>query len=193
MLAIALVAVRLVGGSLRPMTRFADLFCMGVAFLLLETKNVVQFALLFGTTWLVNALVFAGVLGSVLLAVLVAKRIPVRRPGWLYAFLLVSIAISWMVPGHRLLALPFVPRLSAAVALAFLPIFAANLVFASRFRGTVDSTAAFGANLLGAMVGGMLEYASLAIGYRNLLLVVAGFYGLAFALRPREQVIRLRS
>ena len=42
--------------------RFADLFFMGVAFLLLETKNVVQFALLFGTTWFVNAFVFGGVL-----------------------------------------------------------------------------------------------------------------------------------
>ena len=38
---------------------------MGAAFLLLETKNVVQFALLFGTTWFVNALVFAGLLVSV--------------------------------------------------------------------------------------------------------------------------------
>ncbi len=35
---------------------------MGAAFLLLETKSVVQFALLFGTTWFVNALVFGGIL-----------------------------------------------------------------------------------------------------------------------------------
>ena len=48
------------------MIRYTDLFCMGAAFLLLETKSVVQFALLFGTTWFVNALVFLGVLLSVL-------------------------------------------------------------------------------------------------------------------------------
>jgi hypothetical protein len=192
MLAIALLAVRVVGGPLRPIARFTDLFCMGAAFLLLETKNVVQFALLFGTTWFVNALVFGGVLVSVLLAILVSKRVTIRHPAWLYGVLLVSIAINWIVPGHALLALPFLPRLVAAVALAFLPIFTANLVFASRFRGTVDSTAAFGANLLGAMVGGMLEYTSLAIGYRNLLLVVAALYGLAFAFRPRGALIRLR-
>jgi hypothetical protein len=41
---------------------------------------------------------------------------------------------------------------------------------------------AFGANLLGAMVGGLLEYASLAIGYRNLIPVVAVLYAFAFAL-----------
>ena len=50
------------GGPFRTMRPYADLFFMGAAFLLLETKNIATFALLFGTTWLVNALVFAGVL-----------------------------------------------------------------------------------------------------------------------------------
>ena len=72
------------------------------------------------------------------------------------------------------------PRFIVAVVLAFLPIFLANLVFAQRFRDTADSTAAFGANLLGAMVGGLLEYTSLVIGYRNLLIIVAVLYGFAF-------------
>ena len=62
------------------MFKFTDLFFMGAAFLLLETKNVVQFALLFGTTWFVNALVFLGVLLSVLLAVAVSKRITFKHP-----------------------------------------------------------------------------------------------------------------
>ena len=61
-LASSLVLVRVVSGPLRPMAKYVDLFFMGAAFLLLETKSVVQFALLFGTTWFVNALVFAGVL-----------------------------------------------------------------------------------------------------------------------------------
>jgi hypothetical protein len=45
---------------------------------------------------------------------------------------------------------------------------------------------AFGANLLGAMVGGLLEYGALVVGYRGLLLAVAGLYSLAFVFRPRE-------
>ena len=188
MLLLSLVGVRVLGGPLREMRPFADLFFMGVAFLLLETKNVVQFALLFGTTWFVNALVFMGVLVSVLLAVAISKRVVVRRVGWLYGFLLVSIAANWLVPGRALLALPYLPRLVVAVVLAFLPIFAANLVFANRFRDTVDSTAAFGANLIGAMVGGLLEYTSLVIGYRHLLLLVAVLYGAAFVLRPADDV-----
>jgi hypothetical protein len=36
------------------------------------------------------------------------------------------------------------------------------------------------------MVGGLLEYGALVVGYRGLLLVVAGLYSLAFVFRPRE-------
>ena len=58
----SIVFVRVAGGSFRPMLQYVDLFFMGAAFLLLETKSVVQFALLFGTTWFVNSLVFVGIL-----------------------------------------------------------------------------------------------------------------------------------
>ena len=188
MLALSLVGVRLAGGPFRQMVPFADLFFMGVAFLLLETKNVVQFALLFGTTWFVNAFVFGGVLISVLLAVAISKRVVIHNTARLYAVLIAGIALNWLVPAHVLLELPMAARLAAAVTLAFFPIFVANLVFASRFRDTERSTAAFGANLLGAMVGGLLEYVSLLTGYRSLLVLVAGLYGLAFLLRPRIPV-----
>ena len=63
--------------------------------------------------------------------------------------------------------------------MAFLPIFLANLLFAVRFKGVGSSTVAFGANLLGAMVGGALEYLALILGFNALLLVVALLYGLA--------------
>ena len=74
----SVLLVRTSSGPYRKMTRFADLFFMGAAFMLLETKNVVQFALLFGTTWLVNALVFAGVLAAVLAAVETSRRVVTR-------------------------------------------------------------------------------------------------------------------
>jgi hypothetical protein len=185
MLLLSIAAVRTVGGPFRGMVPFADLFCMGVAFLLLETKNVVQFALLFGTTWFVNAFVFGGVLLSVLLAVALSKRVHLRPTAPLYGVLLAGVALNWLVPARVLLELDTGARLVAAVSLAFFPIFVANLVFASRFRETERSTAAFGANLLGAMVGGLLEYASLLTGYRSLLLLVAFLYAAAFVLRPR--------
>ena len=40
--------------------------CLGAGFMLIETKAVVQMALLFGGTWLVNAVVFIAVLLMIL-------------------------------------------------------------------------------------------------------------------------------
>ncbi|MFN2627773.1 MAG: spermidine synthase [Gaiellaceae bacterium] len=175
----AVVGVRASGTRLREMRPYYDLFFMGSAFLLLETKSVVQFALLFGTTWIVNALVFAGVLAAVLVAIEVASRFPARRLLPLYLALLAALAVAWIVPQEDLLSLGFWPRLAAATALAFTPVFLANLIFAERFSETAASTTAFGANLLGAMVGGVLEYASLLTGYRMLLVLVGGLYACA--------------
>ena len=175
-LAVSLVAVRSATGGYRRLRPYFDLFLMGAAFLLLETKNVVQFALLFGTTWFVNSLVFLGVLLSVYLAIEAAKRWPSTKPGLTYMMMFVAMAVAWLVPPGALLAMPLFPRFVAAAALAFAPIFLANLVFANRFRDTASSTVAFGANLLGAMVGGVLEYSSLVIGYRSLLWIAALLY-----------------
>ena len=176
----SIVLVRTVSGPYRRMTGFIDLFFMGAAFMLLETKNIVQFALLFGTTWFVNALVTAGVLVAVLAAVEVSRHVVVRRPALLYAALLAALIVAWAVPPGSLLSLSPLPRFVLAVIIAFAPIFLANMVFAQRFRDTGDSTLAFGANLLGAMIGGILEYTALIVGYRWLLVLVALLYGLAF-------------
>jgi hypothetical protein len=186
----SILLIRPAAGPYRRMGAFVDLFFMGAAFMLLETKNIVQFALLFGTTWFVNALVTAGVLVAVLAAVEVSRHVTIRRPALLYAALLAALAVAWAVPPSALLSLSPLPRFVAAVVLAFAPIFGANMVFAQRFRDSGDSTTAFGANLLGAMLGGVLEYASLVVGYRWLLVLAAVLYALAFLagrrhLRPR--------
>jgi hypothetical protein len=176
----SILLVRPAAGPYRRMRGYADLFFMGAAFMLLETKNIVQFALLFGTTWFVNALVTAGVLVAVFAAVEVSRHVVIRRPALLYAALLAALIVAWAVPPSSLLSLSALPRFFTAVIIAFAPIFLANMVFAQRFRGTEDTGTAFGANLLGAMVGGVLEYASLIVGYRWLLVFVALLYGLAF-------------
>ena len=74
-----------------------------------------------------------------------------------------------------------------AIVIAFAPVFLANLVFARRFRDVAASNLAFAANLLGAMVGGVLEYASLLTGYRALLILIALLYAGAFMLQRAQQ------
>ena len=136
-LLLSLLLVRVVGGPFRTMRPYADLFFMGAAFLLLETKNVATFALLFGTTWLVNAMVFAGVLLVVLAAVETTRRLP-HSPaaGRLRGHPRGARARLGDASPTTCSPLPFAPRLLAAALLAFLPIFLANVAFAKRFADT---------------------------------------------------------
>lgn len=180
LLLISFTAVRASSGPFTQMLPYTDLFFMGAGFLLLETKNVVQFALLFGTTWFVNALVFGGVLLTVLAAIETTRRTEFKRPGPLYVALFSSLAVAWVVSPSWLLPLPYGLRFLAAVLIAFAPLFLANLVFARRFSDVGTSTVAFGANLLGAILGGVLEYAALIIGYRGLTILAAALYGCAW-------------
>jgi hypothetical protein len=94
--------------------------------------------------------------------------------------LIAALALAWVVPQESLLDLPVIARFLAGSALAFAPIFFANLIFAQRFSDVETSATAFAVNLFGAMVGGTLEYLALITGYRFLLIVIGALYGLAF-------------
>ena len=106
-----------------------------------------------------------------------------------WGLIALSLAVAYLVQPEWLLPLPFWPRLLAATLLAFVPIFLANIAFAKRFAASDDSQGAFGLNLLGAIVGGCLEYAALLTGYSNLLILVAGLYLIAFLLTPRRAAL----
>lgn len=173
-----------VGGT--PIRRFSPhFFVLGTAFLLLETRSLVSFSLLFGSTWLVNALAFFAILASVLLAIFVNARLRIRRPGLLYGMLFVALAVAFALPPESLLIDPPWLRYALAAVVAFAPVFLANLVFTYSFRDTRTADMAFASNLLGAMAGGALEYVALLSGYRVLLVLVAALYLLAWLFATR--------
>ncbi|HEX9134130.1 MAG TPA: hypothetical protein VF844_17700, partial [Ktedonobacteraceae bacterium] len=191
--ALAMVLLFAVVGSLalapRGVLRRFDwhMFFLGVAFMLLEVKSLTTFSLLFGSTWLVNSLVFFAILSSVLLAILVNSRLKVRRI-WPYYLLLFGIlAVNVLLPPETLLLGNAAVRYLLASFLAFAPVFLANIIFANSFRDSETADIAFASNLLGIMIGGGLEYFSMLIGYRWLLLLVMGFYACAMLLRNRQK------
>jgi len=153
---------------------------LGVAFLLLNTRSVTSFSLLFGTTWIVNSLAFFGILCSVLLAILINYKFPIRRPTPFYVLLFLSIAVAYLLPPETLLFEPAWLRYIVAAGLAFAPIFFANLVFSYSFRESNSADMSFASNLLGSVAGGALEYLALITGYQALLILVAGLYALAW-------------
>ncbi len=183
-------ALRRWGQSFAAMWSYRDLLLLGAAFLLIETKSITGFALLFGTTWIVNSLVFAGVLVVVLAAVEVTAHRRTPPLPIMYGLLALSLVLNWLVPASWLLSLGIAPRAITAIAISFLPIFAANVIFAKRFTATADAPLAFATNLLGAIIGGCLEYLSLVFGYHALLIVAGILYAAAFLLTPSSSTAR---
>jgi hypothetical protein len=189
---VAVIAIGLIFGLAPAAARRGfngHMFFLGAAFMLLETRSLVTFALLFGSTWLVNSLVFFAILCSVMLAVFLSSKFPLRPSPPLYAVLVGALLAAYLIPQDAFLSIESLPlRYASASLVAFLPVFLANMVFAGSFKGTGPTAdVAFASNLIGIMLGGMLEYASLLIGYRNLLLLVIAFYLIsAWLLRPRR-------
>ncbi|MCP8938436.1 hypothetical protein NK718_07900 [Alsobacter sp. SYSU M60028] len=159
-----------------------EFFLMGVAFMVLEARSLVTFALLFGTTWLVNALVFFAILLSVLASVAICARFKFRRI-WIFQVLLfATLLANALVPTAALLEIgPVSIRYVTAGVFAFAPIVFANIVFAHLFGETSEPDRAFAYNLLGLAIGGLLEYSALQIGYSGLIPIAMAAYALAFA------------
>jgi len=165
-------------------------FAMGAGFLLLETQAVSRLSLFFGTTWQVSGIVIGALLTSLLLANAVIDRwwsnLSEQR---IIAGLLGGLLVAYSVPFHRI---PWTPtRVGMLAAVVFsVPVFFAGMLFAVRFRSCASKSAALGANMLGAVMGGLLENISLVVGMRALLLVAFCFYCVAACavLRSRSRV-----
>ena len=165
-------------------------FCMGAGFLLLETQVISRLALFFGTTWQVNGIVISAMLTALLLANAIVERSrDPLTPSRNLAGLLAGLAFAYWFPLERIGGPPAVAG-AVGVVVFSIPVVFAGMLFASQFRITGSTSSALGANLLGAMAGGLLENLSLLFGMRALLLVAMGVYALAGVglLRQREKV-----
>ncbi len=150
---------------------------LGMGFLLLETKSITDCSLYFGATWLVTLIVVLGVLLMVLASNVVAGRVA-RFSFWFYVPLFAALALLCLVPREAVLGLGLGGRLAWSLLVVPLPVFFAGLIFSTGFRESVNPAALFGANLIGAMVGGFSEYLGMAVGNHALsYLVIAAYAG----------------
>lgn len=160
----------------RGLRFLAHMFFLGAGFMLIETKAVVQMALLFGSTWMVNSIVFCAVLTMALVANLYVLA---ARPTSLtpyYAGLVVSLVASAVIPIDAFLGLSRGVQVAASCMLAFTPVLFAGVVFATSFAHAPDADRAFGANTAGAMAGGLSEYTSMLLGFQYVVVVAMAFY-----------------
>jgi SAM-dependent methyltransferase len=159
---------------------------LGAGFLLLEVQNISKAAVVLGNTWVVNAVVISGILAMVLLANLIVSRrseIPLVP---VYAALIGSTLALFFVDLARFAFMPFPVKAAVVGLLTSVPILFSGIAFIKAFERVQRKDVALGANLLGALVGGVLQSLSFLVGMKALLLLVALFYGLAFRTRSRQ-------
>jgi SAM-dependent methyltransferase len=162
------------------------LFLMGAAFMLIETRGVTALSLLFGSTWIVNAAVFSGILAMALLANEVVARFQPRRLTPWFVALLVSVVLLWAVPLAVLNRLGLIERGLVGGLLNGLPVGFAGVIVSMHLARSPDAPAALGSNLLGSVLGGCLEYLSMALGLRALVVLALALYVGAFVLALRR-------
>lgn len=156
-----------------------QMFFLGAGFMLIETKAVVTMALLFGSTWVVNSIVFFAVLVAILLSNCWTLRFKPTRLWPYYAGLFVTLAMSAVIPLDFFLGMNRSLQIIGSCLLVFAPVLFAGVIFASSFSSTAEPDRAFGFNIAGAMSGGLAEYSSMLLGFQYLVLVAILFYALS--------------
>jgi hypothetical protein len=166
--------------SWRPFLHF---FFLGAGFMLLEAKSIVQFALLWGATWSSASLAIASVLVMALASALIISRVDLRRRWVGGTALVVLLVVNYFLPVGRVAFASRIVESLFYAGLVFSPVLCAGLLFSSSYKRSSSAAGDFGANLFGAMVGGVCEYLSLVTGYGFLLWIVAGCYLVALSLQ----------
>lgn len=157
-----------------------DCFFLGAGFMLVETRALTELSLHFGSTWWVTTLVVVSILLLGWLANLVVRRRGISSPRLVYGALLASLALGWAWGGTGLSVLPSPAEKAGVTALATLPLFFAGMAFSAAAARAADLPQALFANLLGAVVGGLLENNAMYLGFAALYPMAAGLYAAAF-------------
>lgn len=188
---VLLMTLYLVGPFFKPREKAAwEFFFLGAGFMLMETQLVSRLALFFGTTWLVNCIALTGVLTVLLLSNVYVKN---RHPEKLivyYGCLCATLLMDFVVPWNRLPGSgTFVGTI---VCFAYcVPVFFAGVIFTESFRRFQGRSDAFGANMLGAVAGGLMQNLSFILGMKALLLIATLVYGGAALIQTARTRVRI--
>ncbi len=163
-------------------------FFLGAGFMLVETKCITEFAKIFGTTWLVNAIVISAILIMAFIAnLIIMKRVKV--PIYLnYLLLFLSIFIGYVTFSNMLVD---IDNLLYPILLT-LPILFSGIAFSKEILKINSASQALSANILGAMFGGFLEYNSMYFGFGSLYVLAGFIYFLALLSSRYNNLIQIK-
>ncbi|RJP72760.1 MAG: hypothetical protein C4532_05640 [Candidatus Abyssobacteria bacterium SURF_17] len=164
-------------------------FFLGAGFLLIEVQNVSKLALLFGTTWIVNSIIIAAVLIMILLANYYVSRFAIRSFLPYYGWLALALLVIYFYPLGHLARFPFLSKAAISGVLLSLPVFFSGIIFAHSFSRSKQLDRCFASNLIGAMLGGMLECVSFVSGIKSLILLALVLYALSYATLGQKKAL----
>src|SRR5436189_1901736 len=104
------------------------MFFLGAGFMLLETKGVVHMALLFGSTWIVNSIVFFAILVMILMANLFVLAVKPKNLWPYYGLLGAALLVNALVPMAWFLKWDVTVRTILSCAVVFIPVFFAGVI-----------------------------------------------------------------
>lgn len=171
----------MIGGWKKQDWHFA---LLGGAFLLLEVQNISKASVVLGNTWLVNAVVISGILFMIMLANLITARFPRLPLAGVGACLLGSCLALYWIDLSSFAFLPYPVKVILVGSLTTVPLLFSGIIFARSFAIAESKHRALGANLLGSIVGGMLQSLTFVVGIKALLLIVAAMYAAALWVAP---------
>lgn len=163
------------------------MFLFGAAFLVLNTKAVTEIGLVWGNTWMTNAVTFASILFVLLLSTLffAYRPLPLKT---CFAGLFLALVILYVFPLSSLLGLSVPLKTIASAIFIGTPFFFAGACFAGVFKASRDVSNALGWNIIGALCGGLLEYLNMLLGFKALYLLALIFYLIAYLVFNRRSL-----
>ena len=165
-------------------------FFLGVGFMLMETKGITELAKIYGSTWFVVSVVITAILTMAYLANLfIIKGIKISI-NQIYFFLILSLLLSYSLSFINYYNYPiFLLKLIIPIILTF-PVFFSGLAFSKELVRYGSTANALSCNILGAIVGGLLEYNSMYFGFKFLYLLAIFFYFMAYVSSSKLRLVR---
>ena len=155
-------------------------FFLGAGFMLVETKGITEIAKIYGSTWIVVSVVIAAVLlMSFISNLIVMKKIKISLL-LTYTLLLVSLIFGYyLFTKSSVLMSSDINKIIMPIILT-LPILFSGIAFSKELLKLQSISQALSSNILGAMLGGFLEYNSMYFGFSNLYVLAGIIYVSAF-------------
>jgi len=189
LLAIFPLSRLIVVGSASPLNW--QMFWLGAGFMLLEVRAISVISLLCGSTWTVNSFVIGGVMVVILLANLLAARLPTSIVPALLGATIATILLSNMVPVSNLNSFGTPLGIIIGTAIYLLPLLFAATAFALLFKESKSTSRSLAFNIIGGTLGVIIEYSSMIYGIKALAWFAVAIYAAVFLLDQMRTTGRL--